>query len=343
MPEQSPQLQHLMDLNFQFFAFVVGLCLGSFLNVVIARIPEGISIVQPRSRCPKCHKTITWNDNIPLVSWILLGGKCRSCHTSISPRYPIVELLTGLLTLALARRFGMTPIAFGYLVFIGVLIAVAYIDLDHWIVPLDLVLGGTVVGVLSSFVNPDLHWWESILGAVVGFGAFALLAAVGTYVFKKPALGKGDWYLLAMIGAFLGVKALLPVILVASLLGSIVGVILLGLGRGEPGPQLAVAGAGASGVEAAVQEAPTTENEAHKQATSVEPATEPAASTDAPPNSEVPAATDVVHPDEDDENWVPPKNSVPFGPFLALGAMAQLFAGDWLHDSYFRLISSMSR
>ena len=333
MPEQTPELEHMLSLNFQFFSFLLGLCLGSFLNVVIARLPEGLSIIKPRSRCPKCKKMIGWSDNIPFVSWLLLGGKCRSCHASISPRYPIVELLTGLLTLALARRFGMTPLALGYLVFIGVLIAISYIDLDYWIIPHELALIGGVVGVLCVFFNPELRWWESLLGAALGYGGFALLALVATYVFKKPALGHGDWYLLAMIGAFLGWKALLPVVLIASLMGSVVGIVLIAMGRGEPGPQLATEGAHAAGDSTSV-----TEGAPSREATSADGASAPVAERE---GAQAPA--EIPHPDEDDENWVPPKNAVPFGPFLALGAMLQLFAGDWLRDSYFHLMSSLGR
>jgi leader peptidase (prepilin peptidase)/N-methyltransferase len=196
-----------------------------------------------------------------------------------------------------------------------------------------------VLGLLFPFVNHDLHWLDSVIGAVVGFGSFALLAVVGKFVFKKEALGMGDWFLLAMIGAFLGWQALLPVIFVGSLLGSVVGLTLIALGRGQPGPELATAGGPVAGSTAPVSEGDTSAAQAPVDGEFAAAAEAETASGKSHDDSV--SGQGIVADEEED--WVPPKNSVPFGPFLALGALAQLFAGDWLRETYFHLFSSLGR
>ena len=321
MPEQSEQYLHLMNLNFQFFALFVGLCIGSFLNVVIFRIPAELSVVKPRSRCPKCEKSIAWYDNIPVVSWVLLLGRCRNCKTPISPRYPMVELITGLLTLALFRQYGPTVFTVGATLYVALLIAIAYIDLDTWSIYDFMVLWGTVIGVLMAFFNPDpdFRWYDSLIGAGAGFSLFAIISVVFSRVFQKPALAKGDWYLLAMIGAFHGWQGLLPVILVSSLIGSVVGLTLKALGRLEFGSQPATAEVAAvastSGSEGSVPETGAEEPKAERRLED--------------------------YPDEDDENWEPPPGAIPFGPFLALGSLAQLFMGEWMLDKYLGLLRAI--
>lgn len=320
---------------FQWLAFFAGLCVGSFLNVVIARVPAGESVVHPRSRCPKCGHMIQWYDNIPLVSWMLLRGRCRQCSVSIPVRYPMVELLVGLLALALVRYFGPDPRALIYFVFVAILVAVTYIDLDHWIIPHVLTWPGIAIGIGTSFINPDITPFDAAVGAGAGFGVFALLGVVGTAIFKKEALGQGDWWFLGLIGAFLGWKALLPVILLASLQGAAVGVLLILLGRSEPGenaeeaqsPSLAPAGAPAQALEAPTESAAPVET-----ASSDEPAA--VAETE-----QVSASGEEDEEDEDD--WVPPKHAVPFGPFLALAALQQLFLGPSLFSAYERMIERL--
>ncbi len=300
-----------MQRFYELVAFLVGLNIGSFLNVVIARVPEGQSVVHPRSRCPRCKSEIRWFDNIPILSWaLLLRGKCRGCGLPISPRYPTVELLTGLLAYAIAREHPPGPWSGALFVFACLLVAATYIDLDHWIIPHVLTWPGIVIGIAASHFAPDHALLDGVWGALGGFGIFALIGLIGIVLFKKEALGQGDWWLLAMIGAFLGWKALLPVILLASLQGTVVGLLLIALGRSETG------------------EAPAPENQASD-----------APSLDAP-NSEAPANAESaeVEAAEEEEEWVPPKNAVPFGPFLALGALEQLFLGDWLAQFYGELL-----
>ena len=283
-----------MQRFYELVAFLVGLNIGSFLNVVIARVPEGLSVVYPPSRCPRCKAGIRWFDNIPVVSWLLLRGKCRGCQLPISPRYPAVELLTGLLAYAIAREHAPGPWSSALFIFSCLLVAATYIDLDHWIIPHVLTWPGIVIGIAASHFAPDHTLLDGLWGALGGFGIFALIGLIGIVLFKKEALGQGDWWLLAMIGAFLGWKALLPVILLASLQGTVVGLLLIALGRNETG------------------EAPEAENQASEESK--------------PVDGEASA--------DDDEEWVPPKNAVPFGPFLALGAFEQLFLGDWLAQLY---------
>lgn len=311
-PTAEELLLRQWSLVIHLFVFLVGLCVGSFLNVVIARVPEGLSVVSPPSRCPRCGRGIAWYDNIPVLSWVLLRGKCRGCALPISPRYPIVELLVGLLALALVRRFGLEWHTLSLFVFVCLLVAITYIDLDHWIIPHVLTWPGILIGLGSSFIDPTRTPTDALIGAVAGFGVFALVGIVGALVFRKEALGQGDWWLLALIGAFLGWQALLPVILLASLQGSVVGVLLIVLGRNETG------------------EEPAAATEPRVEASSGGATTEPA-----------PAKDESQPVDEDDEEWIPPRNAVPFGPFLALAALEQLFVGPWLLDLYNRLIERL--
>jgi leader peptidase (prepilin peptidase)/N-methyltransferase len=278
---------------YELYALLVGLCVGSFLNVVIARVPAGESIVSPGSRCPRCHAPIRWFDNVPVFAWLLLRGRCRACRASISVRYPIVELATGLLAVSIARAHPPGLWAAALFVFVSLLVAVAYIDLDHWIIPHVLTWPGIVIGVVSGLVAPDHDLPDALWGALGGYGFFGLVALVGSRLFKREALGQGDWWLLGMIGAFLGWRALLPVVLLASLQGSVVGVLLLVSGRAQPG-------------------------------TPVTPADEAASPGESGPESG----------DGDEDDWVPPKNALPFGPFLALAALEQLFLGEWLYGLY---------
>ncbi len=222
----------LSGLLLQVYAFAVGGLVGSFLNVVIARVPRGESIVWPGSRCPKCLHAIRWYDNMPVVSWLVLRGRCRDCAAPISPRYPMVELVTAFLALAIARRFGWSLATPAFFAFAAMLVAIAYVDLDTWLIPYALSIPAVVLGLLFSIVNPILsHWWLSPLGAVIGAGIFWLVAWIGERVMKKEALGFGDVILLGMIGAWLGPQGLLPVVLFASVLGVIIGSVMLMLAK----------------------------------------------------------------------------------------------------------------
>ncbi len=214
---------------------VYGLLIGSFLNVVIARVPHGQSIVKPRSRCPKCGHTLAWYENIPVFSWLALRGKCRNCKAPISPRYPLVELLTALLYLACLARFGWGWELVSALVLVTLLVPLTFIDLEHWILPFELTLPGIVLGVLLAIPLGKERLISSAIGVAAGFLAFWALEIVGRAVFKKEALGGGDKFLLALLGGFLGWQSLLGIIFLSSMQGALIGGLLLAV-RGRAGP-----------------------------------------------------------------------------------------------------------
>jgi leader peptidase (prepilin peptidase)/N-methyltransferase len=229
----------------QAVAALVGGMVGSFLNVVIARVPAGLSVVSPRSRCPRCETPIAWYDNLPVLSWILLRARCRACRLPISIRYPLVELAGALAGwLALARN-GPTWAALAEFALVALLLALAAIDLDTWLLPHRLTWPLIALGLLAAAlgVAPAPSLASSALGAALGFGGFALVSLAGERLLKKEALGFGDVFLLGGLGAWLGAGALLPVILLASVQGSVVGVALILLGRSQPGPEAAGEGA----------------------------------------------------------------------------------------------------
>ncbi|HET7785182.1 MAG TPA: A24 family peptidase [Myxococcales bacterium] len=266
---------------------LVGLCIGSFLNVVIARVPRGESVVRPRSRCPGCRKPIAGYDNIPVVSWLILRGRCRNCRQPISPRYPLVEVVCAVLVFAVWKRYGPGGAFVGYAAFACMLLALTFIDLDTWLLPHQLTWPLLALGLLSPAWNPDVGWIDAAVGAGAGFSAFALVALVGEKLLKKETMGWGDVWLLAGIGAWLGWQALLPVIVLSSLQGALVGIALLAVHR--------------------------------------------------------PAADRPMPADLEDPGWVPPRHAVPFGPFLALGALEVLFLGDLIARWYFDVVGNFVR
>lgn len=207
--------------------FFLGTIIGSFLNVCIYRIPEGESIIYPASRCPACRTSIRWHQNIPVLSYIFLGGKCFCCKEPISFRYPLIEILTGLVFVLVFYRFGFQVPTLVYWIFASSLIVITFIDLDHQIIPDLISLPGIAVGFLCSFAIPWISWLDSLLGILLGGGSLFLVALVYELLTKKEGMGGGDVKLLAMLGAFLGWKAVLPVIFLSSLLGSMVGVPLM--------------------------------------------------------------------------------------------------------------------
>lgn len=244
-------------------AFIFGLPVGSFLNVCIYRLPRSESIINPPSHCPKCNKRIEWYNNIPLISYILLNGKCRNCRATISLRYFWVELLTGLMSLFLTMKFGFSLNFFIFAVFTCILIVVTFIDFEHYLIPDVLVLPGIVLGLAVSTKNnllatlnplffdfsyPLSAFLNSLTGACLGFLSLLAVALIGEALFKKEAMGGGDLKLLAMMGAFLGWKNVLLTIFLSSLVGSVIGIAMILLkkkGRKEYipyGPYLALAG-----------------------------------------------------------------------------------------------------
>ena len=204
--------------------FVLGGCVGSFLNVCIVRIPEKLSIVAPPSHCPKCKKPIAFYDNIPLVSYIILGGRCRHCKLPIPFRYFVVELLAAAVLPGLYVWYGLTlPLALSF-IFCAALIVITFIDLQLQIIPDIISLPGIPLCFLCSFFVPWTTPLESGIGILVGGGVLYGVAAGYYFLRKKEGMGGGDIKLLAMIGAFLGWKGALVALVVGAFAGSIIGV-----------------------------------------------------------------------------------------------------------------------
>lgn len=211
----------------ELYSFIFGLLVGSFLNVCICRIPMEQSIVSPGSHCPRCERPIRFYDNIPLVSYVILGGKCRYCRASISFQYPVVEGVTALSSLLLFLRFGPSLNYLFYFAFVAALITITVIDLHHQIIPDVISLPGIAVGLLASLILPEITFLNSLLGTLVGGGSLFLVATVYHWLFKREGMGGGDVKLLAMIGAFLGWKAVILTIFLSSLIGSVTGIALI--------------------------------------------------------------------------------------------------------------------
>ena len=218
----------------RFVVFIFGLFVGSFLNVCIYRLPKGKSIVFPPSHCPACGKNILWYDNIPILSYILLRGRCRSCRTKISPRYLIVEGLTACLALALYIVFGLTPKFAAYAVMTCGLIIATFVDFEINEIPDEVSIGVLVAGLVLSVVLPPLvgaasSWYDlldSVLGCLAGGASIYLMGFLGELVFKKEAMGGGDVKLMAMIGAFVGWKMVLLAFFIAPVFGAVAGLVL---------------------------------------------------------------------------------------------------------------------
>ena len=231
-------------------AALFGAIVGSFLNVVVHRLPAGLSIVFPGSRCPRCGAPIRAKDNVPVLSWIALGGRCRDCHEPIDPRYPLVELANALLWAALALRFGFGFPLFAFAALCSALLAITLIDIDHWIIPDVITLPGIALGLAASFFLPprgglvvaflhhrlgldrlpgflaSLGFWDSLAALLIGGGLFYLVAVV-----SRGGMGGGDIKLTAMMGAFLGMRDLAVAIFIGLIAGSAVGIALMITGR----------------------------------------------------------------------------------------------------------------
>lgn len=205
------------------FIFFLGCCIGSFLNVCIFRLPQDLSIVAPRSFCPQCRTPVRGYDNIPLLSYLLLRGKCRSCGAKISWRYPLVEALTGAFAVALYLKFGLTFSLFAFFAFTAALLLITFIDLDHRIIPDVISLPGIAVGFGLSFFLPAPSWTDSLIGLLAGGGSLYLVAIGYEALTKREGMGGGDVKLLGMIGAWLGWKAVLFTLFFASLTGTLIG------------------------------------------------------------------------------------------------------------------------
>lgn len=227
------------------FATIFGLIIGSFLNVCIYRIPRNKSIVWPPSGCPKCGKPIAFYDNIPLLSYLILWGKCRHCKAPISCQYPIVEFITGALTLLFVWHWGLTAWTAVLLTAVYCLIILSVIDLELMIIPDRFSLGLIVLGLATFALNPNFvgtlldRFLQSLLGAGVGFFGTLAVALLGYVMFKKEAMGGGDVKLMGGIGAFVGWEGVITTIIFASALGLVYSVFLMifkGKGKGDAIP-----------------------------------------------------------------------------------------------------------
>jgi leader peptidase (prepilin peptidase)/N-methyltransferase len=216
-----------MDHILTIFLALAGAAVGSFLNVCISRLPGGVSIVSPPSRCPGCLQPIRYYDNIPLISYLVLRGRCRDCGEPISLKYPLVELITALMALLLYWKFGLTlkyPVAF---IFVGALIVITFIDLDHQIIPDSITLPGIPLFWLGAVFVMGLTWLDATLGLLIGGGCLYAIAVGYELLTKREGMGGGDIKLLAMVGAFLGWQSLLFILLVSSVIGAVVGMTIM--------------------------------------------------------------------------------------------------------------------
>ncbi len=301
-------------------ALLFGLIVGSFANVVIHRLPLGQSIVFPASRCPKCGTGIRPWHNLPVISWLLLRGRCASCREPISPRYPLVEALHGIGFALIVLHFGPFPFTLLLFVFFSALVILALIDWDHQILPDVITLPGVLIGLAGSLLPGALiDWRESALSAGFGYVAFFLVAEGYARLRGIEGLGQGDWKLAAMMGAFLGVQRLMLTVFLASLSGMIYGLVQafrLRAAQGDPTPLVPVA------AEHSVD--PTSAS-----LTAAEPGSETSVSGRTPDDG----------PDLPEEPVSIGKYKLPFGTFLAAAAIFVLFGGDAIllwYASFFR-------
>jgi len=227
-------------MSFYLILFVFGAVIGSFLNVCIYRIPRNQSIIWPASRCTSCSNPINFYDNVPIFSYFLLRGRCRSCKAKISGRYPLVEALNAFFYLLVFWRYGLAWSSAIYFVFCSALIVITFIDYDFQIIPDRITLPGIPIGLVAgSFILPDpflratsLGLIASVIGAAAGFSFFYLVAFLSLRILKKEGMGGGDIKLMAMVGAFLGWKAVLLTTFLGSFFGAIIGVgLMVFLGR----------------------------------------------------------------------------------------------------------------
>lgn len=238
---------------FACFSFGLGACIASFLNVVIWRVPRGESIVSPPSHCPKCGASIRWWQNIPILSWLALGGKCANCRAAISPRYILIELLGGVLFLAAflhMLKFGL-PLHFlvVYWIWIALMIVGSFIDFDHQLLPDFVTVGGMALGLVANAYDSFFFWgkiyWENYLlycvgGLAFGFGLLWLVRWLGSKAFKREAMGMGDVFLMGAVGALFGPVAVLFTLMTSAVAGSIVGIGMILLSKAKLGKFVAI-------------------------------------------------------------------------------------------------------
>lgn len=214
----------MMDTLITIYLTVVGAALGSFLNVAILRWPAEESVIRPRSRCPGCGSAIAWYDNVPMLSWLVLRGRCRVCGRPISIQYPLVELTVALVWLGMALWQGPGLEAIRGSLLVTILLGIGIIDARHRIIPDQLSLGGALLGLGIAAWPGDFPFLGALVGALAAYALMWLVKVGGEALLRKPALGVGDIHMMAMIGAFLGLPGALLTILLGSVLGLLIGV-----------------------------------------------------------------------------------------------------------------------
>ncbi len=226
--------EQTIEIMSRVFAFLVGSCIGSFLNVCISRWPSGESVIKPRSRCPRCGASIAWYDNVPLVSWLVLRGKCRGCALPISIVYPLVELVTALAWVAAVTEFGLSFTACRVAIFLTLLLGVTLTDAMYYEIPDGFTVFGFVFALVAAtaavFVGETLPFaslYDAFIGACVGAGAIAIAGWLGEVILRREAMGFGDVTLMAMIGAFLGPTRTLLTVFLGALIGAIVFLVIV--------------------------------------------------------------------------------------------------------------------
>ena len=209
-----------------------GAILGSFLNACVFRLPRGVSMIRPPSACPKCGTRIPWHDNVPVVGWLALRGRCRSCHEAISPRYPVVEALTALIFILLALRYGATSALIPALLFAWMMLLVTLVDFDARIIPDAITLPGTVLGLFLAWIGP-MPFRDALIGSVSGLLLLWGIAWAYEHITGQEGMGGGDIKFAALLGAFLGWQGLLLTLFLASLGGALAGGFLMLSGKGS--------------------------------------------------------------------------------------------------------------
>ena len=214
-------------LYFYIWIALFGLAVGSFLNVVIHRVPKKIKFMKERSVCPNCSNQLKWYHNIPLFSYLFLRGKCAFCKEQISIRYPLVEIINALFYLYFYWQFSFSADFFVFAAISSALIAIFFIDLDHQIIPDLITLPGIIVGLAVSFLPGGIGIFQAIIGLLVGGGSLYLVALLGDFLFKKDSMGGGDIKMAAMLGAFLGWQKVLLIFISSAVIGLVVSIIMM--------------------------------------------------------------------------------------------------------------------
>ena len=211
--------------------FLAGISIGSFLNVLIYRLPRNEKFVFGRSYCPSCKEPIKFYDNIPLLSYLMLAGKCRNCRAAISFRYPLVELLNGIIYVLFFGQYGLTMPFLVFSLLSSALIVIFFVDIDHQIIPDLITIPGMVIGLGVSLIPGGLGIVDSLIGLVVGGGVLYLVAVAGDWLFKKESMGGGDNKMAAMLGAFLGWQKVIYIFFAGAVIGLVVSIVLMLLSK----------------------------------------------------------------------------------------------------------------